>query len=164
MDRGSSSRESKAPANVKGCYQTPGLLSFSVPPNLTPVVPAALWWLLCVAKQRHPLSMTREEEWQRIKGEEAFPVPRSPGNPACFMGQMGVSGPHPSMPLGRLGIWGLWPLSRKQTRQRVCAKSWVSQCAGPPTLPEWRTHMNIWTHMNKHGWCFFLPSHVSVCP
>lgn len=76
MDRGSSSRESKAPANVKGGHQTPALLSFSVPPNLTMVVPAALWWLLCVAKQRHPLSMTREEEWQRIKGEEAFPVPR----------------------------------------------------------------------------------------
>lgn len=52
-------------------------LAFSVPPNLmTAVLPAALRWLLCVEKQRHPLFMTKEEEWQKIKMEEAFPIPR----------------------------------------------------------------------------------------
>lgn len=98
-------------------------------------------------------SMTEKEEWQRIKDLEAFPVPR---DLACFMEQMGISGLCPSCHREILGIWDLWPLYRKQTRQKGLCQELVSQYAGSSMLPEWHTLMS------KNGWPFFLPSRVSA--
>lgn len=61
---------------------------------------------------RNKDSVTEKEKWQIIKYLEAFPVLR---DLACFMEQIGLRS---IMPHGSLGIWGLWPLYRKQIRQK----------------------------------------------